>query len=292
MTILFFIGLSRTNIAQEIDCEVNLITEGLNYEQQSELSSFKSAIENYVNTNKFSNVDWEGPKILVSISIQLIPSGRDMYSANMFIVSKRSLPQEDLSSVAMQFEDRGKWNFEYRNGLSLSYDYMRYDNIASVIDFYMLMIIGLDLDSYGELDGDQCFQRALNIQQLAANRNANGWEDLSGNYGRQTMINNLSTPRLDAFRKLVFEYYVDGLDIYYEDKAKALKNVSRTIHKMADFKERYVDNSYYFDSWFASKCQELCEIFRGYKDDPKLFRDLFYMDPTNTVRYEAARDTK
>ena len=278
--------------AQEIECTVDIVTESLSQEHIMNLESFKSKIMDYVNSNKFSDVDWEGPKIQVSISIQLVPIGTKNYSANMFISSKRTISEEtDKSAVNMQFEDMGKWNFEYSSGISLSFDYNRYDNLSSIIDFYMLIIIGLDLDTYQELSGDGCFRRAKNIFDVAALYNAHGWSTHSTDYGRFTLISDLVSPRMDGFRKLVLEYYLDGLELIEHNKDEALKNMAYTIDAMADFRERYINPSHYMEAWFLTKCNELCDLFRGYSDK-KVFRNLMFLNPTNTVRYEAARDNK
>jgi hypothetical protein len=58
---------------------------------------------------------------------------------------------------------------------------------------------------------------------------------------------------------------------------------------MADFQEKYMNPSHYIDAWFHSKSQELCELFKGYKDT-KVFRNLIFLNPSNTTRYEAAKE--
>lgn len=293
ITIIFLLLSKTVLVSQEIEATVTLNTEGMPTEQLQTIEFFQTTVERYLNTQKFSNVDWEGPKIPVTVSIQLTSMGRNNYAANLFIAAKRTIDEkENLSSTSMMFEDRGKWAFEYTDGLSLSYDFTRYDNIASILDFYMLVIIGLDLDSYGELDGSQVFQRARQVFDVAVNRNANGWQSFSTDYGKHTLIEDLTNARLDPFRKLIFEYYVDGLDLLAEDRPQALANIAKTINRMADFKERYLNLSHLMDLFFFTKCQELCELFRGNKDHSRIFRDLMFLDPTNTVRYEAARDGK
>ena len=278
--------------AQEIDCSVDIVTENLSQDHTTNLESFKTKIMDYINSNKFSDLDWEGPKIPVNISIQLIPIGTRNYTANMFVAAKRTISEEDdEAAVAIMFEDIGKWNFEYSSGLSLSFDYNRYDNLSSILDFYMLIIIGLDLDSYEELSGDVCFRRAKNIFDVATSRNAPGWGSFSDEYGKHTLISDLMSLRLAGFRKLVLEYYLDGLELLKTNRAEALKNIASTISAMADFKERYINPSHYMDAWFFAKCNELCDLFRGYSDT-RIFRNLMYLDPTNTAKYEAAKDNK
>jgi hypothetical protein len=292
VTIIICLLFSRTVlVSQEIEATVTLNTEGMPTEQLQNIEFFKPTLERYLNTQRFTNIDWEGPRIPVSVSIQLTSMGRNNYAANLFIAAKRTIDEsENRSSTSMMFEDVGNWAFEYTDGLSLSYDFTRYDNIASILDFYMLVIIGLDLDSYGELDGDQVFQRARQVFDVAVNRGANGWQSFGTDYGKHTLLQDLTNARLDPFRKLIFEYYVDGLDLLDEDRPQALANIAGTIGRMADFKERFLNLSHLMDLFFFAKCQELCELFRGNTDHPKIFRDLIYLDPTNTVRYEAARD--
>jgi hypothetical protein len=279
--------------SQEIEATVEVVTEGLTNDQKIQVDALRYTIDNYVNSQSFTGESWDGPKIPVSIGMQVSVLGTNNYSANLFIASRRTVSEEDGTSVInMKFEDNGKWNFEYSQGLTLSYDFNRYDNIASILDFYMLIIIGLDLDTYGELDGDFYYQRAKRVFDVASNQNATGWSPYATDYGRSTLINELISPRFDDFRKLIFSYYVDGVDLLATDRETALSNIADVIHGIADFKERYFSPSHILDLFFASKCQEICELFKGYTADPKVFRDLMFLDPTNTVRYEAARDGK
>lgn len=281
--------------AQEIDPIVTLDTELLSNEQLQNVESLKSNLEEYLGSQSFTNQEWEGPKIPVSITIQLTGGGSSgsVFSANMFIVSKRGiLGKEEGTTVAMQFIDR-KWSFEYRSNASLSYDPNRYNPITSVLDFYMLVIIGLELDSYGELDGNDAFRRANNLLNVALNAGAGGWTSSSEReFTRRTLIYELTNARFDDFRKLMFEYYIDGIDMLTTDKEKALDNIAYTISQMADFKERYVNPSHLLDVFFHAKSKELAELLRGYKKDMRVFRNLIFLDTPNTSLYEAARDGK
>ncbi len=291
--IIYFVSIIQLK-AQEIEAVVSIDTEQLTNEQLQKVETLKNDIEDYINSQNFIADEWEGDKIPVSITIQLKGAGTNTFNANAFIVSKRSiLGEEDGESVAMKFIDR-KWSFEYDRNASLSYDKNRFDPLTSFIDFYMLIIIGLDLDSYGELDGDKAFRAADNILNIAANYNALGWDNTLSKreYGRKSLIYELSNARFNDFRKLMFEYYIDGIDMLTIDKEKAIDNIVAIISKMADFKERYVNPSNLLDSFFYTKSNEIAELLNGYKKDIKVFRDLMFLDTPNTTLYEAARDGK
>jgi hypothetical protein len=67
-------------------------------------------------------------------------------------------------------------------------------------------------------------------------------------FGRNTLVGELASPRFDPFKKLVFEYYIDGLELLHEDRTEALSNIAATINRMADFQEKHINPSHYIDA--------------------------------------------
>jgi hypothetical protein len=47
----------RVANAQEIEATVDIVTENLQYEHAMHIEAFKFTIENYINSNKFSDVE-------------------------------------------------------------------------------------------------------------------------------------------------------------------------------------------------------------------------------------------
>ena len=155
----------------------------------------------------------------------------------------------------------------------------------------MMLIIGMDLDSYGELDGNVAFDRAKQVLLLGANQGVDGWGTYAapGELTKYTLISELTDPRYHNFRKLITELYLDGMDLLAKNKQKALGNIAQTISKMADFKEkRMVGPSAFLQMFFDTKSREFAALFKGYPDG-KVFDNLIYLDPTNAHIYNEAR---
>jgi len=68
-----------------------------------------------------------------------------------------------------------------------------------VADFYALVAMGLDADSFGDRKGQPYFQRALNVAILAESAGASGWNSSDRN-SRRSFVRNILNPTFDGFR--------------------------------------------------------------------------------------------
>lgn len=286
----------RTKIfAQEIDANVSVNMEQIPQEYRVSVNTIANDIERYVDSQRFTNIDWEGPKIPVEISIALTGGSRNKYSAQVFIASKRHIADTDGGqSVALRLLDK-TWSFEYNMGANFSYSPQRYDPFTTLLDFYMLVVIGFDLDTYNELDGTSVYEQAKLIATMASSYNAEGWQTISkpGEFTRFNFVNELTNFRYEELRKLIASYYNDGLDMMSKNRDQALENLAYIIQEMADFKRnKIVEQSIIIQAFFEAKSFELAEAFKGYKKYPGVFKDLIYLDPSNTSIYQDAAEGK
>ncbi len=287
---LFF----RTAIgtAQEITCNVNVNMEQLGFESRSYVSTLADDLENYINSQKFGDEDWKGDKIPVEINIYLSGGTNQRYGARLFIIAKRNLVGGGQSVLLKMKDD--KWSFTYGSGANFTYSTLRFDELRSLIDFYMLLICGFDKDLYGELDGTQYFERAKSVVQLGSSASAEGYSTQSqlGDFTRFNLVSELTDMRYEDMRKLFFSYYLDGLDVLSEDKAKGTKAIDDFVYYLAKFKkEKMVGPSVVMQLFFDTKAQELASIFKDYSEK-SVFKNLIYLDPGNTVLYQETEEGK
>lgn len=291
--ISIFIGISINSVySQEIKSNVVVNTEKLPFEALTYVSSMASDIQNYINSQKFTDAAWEGEQIPVDITIVLSGGAKNVFSARMIVVSKRRLDGikgSEPQSVALKIKEEA-WTFEYNMGANFTYNTLRYDNVVSMIDFYMLMVIGFDMDTYGELDGSNAFDKAKSIFSLAASQNIDGFKTYAqpGEFTKYNLISELNDMRYQDFRKIIFSYYVDGLDKMYSDRESALKNLESIVARMANYKQnKLVGPSVFMQLFFDTKGQELAFIFNGYPTK-EVFKNLMFLDPSNTMLYQDA----
>ncbi len=277
--------------SQEIRANVSVNMDQIPFDSRQYVTSLKYDLENYINNQKFTDIEWDGPRIPVEISIYLTGANKTYFSAQLIVISKRIIrgTNEEGQSVAMKFLDKN-WSFEYQSGAMLSYNPTRFNEFTSLIDFYMLLVIAHDLDTYGELDGTKYYDQAKQIIQMAASQNKSGYSInyQPGELTRYSIVSEFSDPRYEPFRKAIFSYYVDGLDLMAENPTQAKQNIIEAIEDMADFKKNKLTSaSNFILLFFDAKAPEIAQIFRG-ESNSKIWDSVLYLDPTNTMLYQEA----
>lgn len=285
---LVFLVFGMNIFAQEIEADVTVNVEMLDQDKRISVSTMENDLERYINSTRFTDIEWEGKKIPVDISIALTGGYNNRYNAKLFIASKRYLyGQEEGTSVVLKIADN-EWSFEYAQGAYFDYNTTRYNEFSSLIDFYMLTVIGFDMDTYETLGGNSAFNIARRIAGIASTEDIPGFKTFiqPGEFTKYALISELTDLRYEDLRILFFEYYVDGLDMMVEDKDKGLENLRKIIGDIVDYKQNKMTGpSVLLQVFTDSKAFELGATFEGYKDQ-SVFKDLKYIDPSNTTLYE------
>jgi len=294
LTSVLFIVFSMVVHAGEIKAIVTVNMEQLEQDNRVDVQTLAKDIEDYINNQQFTELEWEGDPILINIQIYLTGGYNYQYSAQLFINSQRQISgTSGGSSTAIRAIEK-EWVFQYQRGAMLSYNPKRFDSFVSLIDFYMLLIIGFDLDTYEELSGSAVYEIAKDIQLRGAGQNAVGYStfDNPGDFSKNRIISELTDPRFIDFRKLITEYYSDGLDLISENRQTALSNLELIVRDMAKFKkEKLYAHSALIQLFFQAKSEELIDLFKGYKSE-YVWGDLMFLDPQNTAKYQEAKDGK
>jgi hypothetical protein len=278
-------------LAQEIEANVTVNMEMVQPEFRTYVQNMKYDVENYINSQRFTENDWDGPRIPVEITIVLSGGNRYQFSARLLITGQRFVyGQEGGRTTTIRLLD-DKWGFEYQSGAMFRYNPNLFNEFSSLLDFYLLIVIGTDMDSYSELGGTRAYEDARRIFQLGASQRAmQGWGTISnpGEYTRYNLINELLDMRYQELRLLFFDYYVDGLDIISRDREAALDNLAEIVDDIARFKrDKMVGPSIMLELFFNANGPEMAKLFEGYHS-PDVFENLRYLDPTNTTLYETA----
>ncbi|MFN5379127.1 MAG: DUF4835 family protein [Ignavibacteria bacterium] len=294
--LLFIVSAMVQNVtlcAQELQATVNVNMQTLTQDQRQDMMSMARDVENYLNNNRYLNRDWEGEKIPVDVTIYVNSRNGNRVSGRLSVVSKRLVNNVvGTGSGLLRVFDQD-WSFEWSFSPTLVYQPLRYDAFTSVLDFYMLVAIGLDMDTYDDLAGTEAYKVA---QQIAQSGNAQGVSQFStvyqpGQLTRMSLITELMDMRFQPFRRLIYDYH-DAMDTYDTDKLKGLADLELVIRDIAEYKKNKLSaRSVLLQVFFDAKSMEIAGMFKGVKS-PGLWADLRFLDPGNTQLYEAAQQGK
>jgi hypothetical protein len=285
--LLIYLFFSVTSTAQELNCKVEVNFQNLPVNNRELLTDFAGVIENYVNTTRFTNTDW-GQKIDCTFSIFFTSAGSDVdYSAQIVVVSQRPIYRSTNNSSILTIND-GQWQFKYQKGQALYSNQTTFDPLTSFLDYYALIIIGMDMDTFEPLGGTVHFKRAQDIVNLGANSAANlGWQSSSSTYSRWGLVNDILSATYSYFRTSIFDYHY-GIDIFSQNKQLGQQKIVGLIDVLWIMYEKIGSiNSVYVRTFFDAKHGEIIDYLKSYPD-PEIFSKLKKIDPPHTSKYEAA----
>lgn len=288
-TLIIFFALSISVFAQELNCRVDVNFESLPVNNRELLADFANEIESYMNTTRFTTENWDGLKIDCSLNIFFISASGDVdYSAQVIVVSQRPVYQSTRNSPMLTIND-GAWSFRYERGQALYAGQSTFDAVTSFLDYYAMIIIGFDSDTFGEYGGTKYFQRAQDIVNLGASSNSsNGWLSSSSSYNRWGLVHDLLAEKYSKFRSAIFDYHY-GVDIYQQNKILGQQKIVSLIENLYNMWE--VEGglkSVLLTTFFDAKYGEIIELLKDY-DDLTIFEKLKKIDPPHAARYEITR---
>ena len=285
MAVFFFAAAwAPTTTAREFLCTVNINYRQLQGVDFAFLDDLKELVQRYINNNTWTN-DRFLPEERIECSMQIVFQEAltlTSFRAQLILTSTRPIHGTTTNTTVLQINDN-QWEFNFSQGTPLVFETERYDALTSVIDFYIYIMLGYDYDTFSEFGGEEHFQKAKRIQQLAAAQNGIGWGGIGG--GRRAgLINQLTGPRFKPLREVYFKYHFNGLDHFTTDTEGARAAVLDVLGTM---QELYDDlaRQYVFDVFFSTKYQELTAIFEQSNVRAQAYALLSEIDPSHLTTY-------
>ena len=285
---LMLLLISSYNYSQELNCNVIVNYQNVPVKNRELLVDFKNVVENYINTTRFTDINWDGDKIDCSLNIFFTSAGSDVdYGAQIVVVSQRPVYQSTRNSALLTLND-GEWSFKYEVGQSMYANLDAFDPLTSLLDFYALIIIGFDMDTWEEFGGTPYFKKAFDIVNLAStSNNKTGWQPSNKIYSRWGLVSDALNEKYAAFRSAIFDYHY-GIDIFAQNKKVGQAKIVELIDVLYDLFERTgIMKSVIVQTFFNAKFGEITDHLKGYPDKT-IFTKLIKIDPSHAGRYDLA----
>lgn len=287
--IAFFLMLFTAAVfPQELNCKVTVDYEALPEVNREKLRDFAQIIEKYLNTTTFTNENFDGEKIECNLNIYFTGAPSDVsYNAQLFIGSSRPVYKSQKTSPMLTIMDNS-WSFTYEKGQSIYQSQSVYDPITSFLDFYALVIIAYDMDSFEELSGTVYYSKAIDIVNLGSGSVfSSGWQKTTGSYSRRALVEDLLNEKYRPFREAFFNYHYNGIDLYTTKKPEAQNNIAALVNTLEQMKSKIDINSILIKTFFDAKHGEIIEYLSDYSDK-SLFQKLKKIDPPHAAKYDEA----
>jgi hypothetical protein len=209
------------------------------------------------------------------------------YTAEIALTVRRPIYNTNQETLAILFSDNN-WRFYYPQNKNLVHDELQFDDLTSFVDFYVYVMLGYDYDTFSELGGTQYFSEAQSVFEIGQNSGSQGWgRSIGAQRNRYGLINDITSPAYEDFRRAVYQYHRIGLDQFTTQPDEARNQVLEALELIRENKQ-LTNNNYLFDIFFSAKYTEIVAIFRDADAEmrTRAYNVLRDVDPAHTSEYE------
>lgn len=287
--------------AQDLNCKVDINSDRIQNVDPKVFQALKRTLTEFLNNRKWTSDNFKvNEKIDCSFLLNLTEriATENAYRATLNIQSSRPVYNSGYNTPIVNFVDRDIY-FRFDESQTLQFDDNRVSgsdassaNLTAIFAYYTYLIIGFDYDSFAPKGGDEFFKKALNIVNNAPEEGKliKGWKAAENNRNRYWLIDQILSPRFDAFRPLFYNYHRKGLDMMSSKPEEARKVILDGIPVLTKINNEN-PTSILFQFYFNAKSNEYVNTLMQtpVADRKDYVEQLSKMDVPNTARYRAIK---
>ena len=255
---------------EELNATVSLNASKVQGSNTEVFTMLQDALSEFINSRKWtSNTYEENERITCSFNFVVNSYSNDgSFDCSLMVQATRPVFGSSYNSMLFKYEDASiKFKYQPYDRLEFVEDNLD-NNLTAVVAFYVYTIIGMDLDSMGELGGSEFLNKALTIANNAQNLGDAGWRAGSNNNNRYSIIDDYMNGALEPVRKLMYKYHRLGLDTMFKNADGGRKAITESISLL---KRAYDDRPMaYFTKLFTEyKVDEIVNVYSKCTPDEK-----------------------
>lgn len=264
--------------AQELQARVVVISGQVGTKVDKKIFvSLQNALNIFLNQRKWTKETYQqNEKINCSFVINIVSAGdNNLYGSTLTVQAARPVYNSSYQSPLINFMDENL-AFRYVEFQALDFNENRVNgndplvsNLTAVMAYYVYLILGLDGDSFALKGGDPYFQKVQNIVNNAPDsRELTGWKAFDGQRNRYWLMENLTNTRYTLIHDMLYGYFRQGLDQFYEKEAVARQAVLSALQQLNTLNSQ-IPNTMFVNFFFQGRNLELGRMFKKSPPDEK-----------------------
>jgi hypothetical protein len=249
-----------------IKAKVTVIIDKLPLDKRQKMAKFDQQVLRYIETYNYVEEDFVEPfELGVQLFLEDYPyNGEDRYKCSILV-----------NGPDVQYSDkRAQFAFQEREELTRN---QGFSAIGGLIDFYLYLIAGNELDKYDDMAGDPYFEKARAVvEQGKFGQFFFGWDR------RDDLMRSIFTDNYKKFR-MMKNYYFYGMWGVQNDARKQRGFVKQAIQQLKAVLNEKSDNlaaTQFIDAHY----QEIVDLFKE-SGDPEVFKILKALNPERAKIY-------
>lgn len=286
----------QSALSQELRCNVSIQHQKIQGANQTLFNTMRSDIYEFMNNRKWTDHVYSyDEKIRCNIMIRLDEQlSADEFSGSIQIQLTRPVFNSSYETTVLNIKDND-FRCKYVEYQPLEFnETSNRDNLTNILAYYAYVILGFDYDTFSLEGGTPFFEKAQAIVNNSQNAVEKGWKSFESERNRYWLIENIMNKSYSDFRKCMYNYHRNGLDLMADRVEVGRANIAESLRDMQKvFRRR--PSLYILQLFFDAKSDELVKVFsKSFPDEQnRVLTILNEIDPSNGNKYKniAAAET-
>lgn len=278
--------------AQELDAKITINHNQIQGTDVSVFDNLKQTLELFVNDRQWTNLKFQKNERIscsFNITVTKYDQATGMFTCKALIQANRPVYNATYTTTLFQISDND-FNFRFNQFDQLEWNEQSVDNqLTALFAYYAYLFIGMNLDSFAPMGGEDVLQRCMNLTNNAQNLDFTGWKSFDSDRNRFAIINDYLDGAMRPFRQLQYDYYRKGLDEMANNAERGRTEVTTAIEN--DLKKCHEERptSMLPQIWTDYKRDELANIYKGkgtQKEKEKVYDILFSINASQNNAWD------
>ena len=287
---------SMVAAAQELNARVTVNHNQIQGTDASVFDELQQTLTQFINDRQWTNLQFQKNERIpcnFNITVTKYDKSSNMFTCKALIQATRTAYNSSYSTTIYNNTDND-FNFEYAQFDQLNFNEEMVDNqLTALIAYYAYLLIGINLDTFSPMGGEDVLQRCMNLTNNSQNLNFPGWKAFDNDRNRFAIITDYLDGAMKPFRQLQYDYYRLGLDEMASNVERGRTNITTAIEQ--NLKKCHEDRpmSMLPQIWTDYKRDELANIYKGkgtQKEKESVYEILFSINASQNNAWEKIKE--
>lgn len=281
---------------QELQARVTINYSQIQGTDASVFEDLEKTLTQFINDRQWTNLQFQKNERIpcnFNITVTKYDNSSNLFTCKATIQANRPIYNSTYTSTIYNNTDND-FNFNYAQFDQLQFNEENVDNqLTALIAYYAYLIIGINLDTFAPMGGEEVLQQCMNLANNSQNLNFPGWKAFDNDRNRFAIINDYLDGGMKTFRQLQYDYYRMGLDEMANNVERGRTNITTAIEN--DLKKCHDDKpmSMLPQIWTDYKRDELANIYKGkgtQKEKESVYNILFSINASQNSAWEKIKE--
>lgn len=283
-------------VAQELQARITINHNQIQGTDASVFDNLQQTLEQFVNERQWTSLHFQKNERIqcnFNITVTKYDQSSNLFSCHAIIQANRPVYNSAYTTTLYNNTDQN-FDFEFAQFDQLEFNDETVDNqLTALFAYYAYLIIGLDLDSFAPMGGEDVLKLCMNLTNNAQNLNFTGWKAFDDSRNRFAIINDYLDGAMQPFRQLQYDYYRTGLDEMANNVERGRTNITTALEN--DLKKCHEARpmSLLPQIWTDYKKDELANIYTGHgtqKEKQSVYDILFGINASQNSTWEKIKE--